>query len=131
MKHKVIVIRQIKLGSVVIIFSILAQPCLSLVDNEDSNNSTSRLNCSSVSAALLQEIRGYKPIVNKIIDSVMNGEFKGSAYKDLEYFVDNFGSRLTGSEALEKSIDFILSKMSEIGLDEVHSENVTAPKWVR
>jgi len=101
-----------------------------LVDEQDGA-SKSTLNCSSVSQERIKEIQSYKPVVNEIIKAVMSGQFKGQTFSDLEYFVDNFGSRLTGSEALEKSIDFMLAKMDAIGLDNVHAENVTAPKWVR
>lgn len=31
--------------------------------------------------ALKEEIQGYKPVVNQIIDAIVNGEFKGDTYK--------------------------------------------------
>lgn len=34
-----------------------------------------------LSKELKEEIQGYKPVVNKIIDSIVNGEFKGDTHK--------------------------------------------------
>jgi carboxypeptidase Q len=117
--------------AVISLLLVILPPALCLVDDGHKNNSTtSGLSCS-LSESMTEEIRAYKPVVKEIIEAVMSGEFKGTTYKDLEYFVDNFGSRLTGSDALEKSIDFMLEKMKGIGLENVHPENVTAPKWVR
>lgn len=45
--------------------------------------------------------------------------------------MERFGGRLTGSENLEKSIDYMLKVLAEDGLENVHGENVTVPHWVR
>ncbi|ODN03873.1 Carboxypeptidase Q [Orchesella cincta] len=98
--------------------------------NGGENGQQSQL-CTNVSQSLLEEIKRYQPIVNQIGQLILNGTYKGIAYKNLSEFVDNFGSRLTGSESLEKSIDHVLNTMKFIGLDDAHCEDVTAPKWVR
>ncbi|CAG7716865.1 unnamed protein product [Allacma fusca] len=85
----------------------------------------------SVSPEILKEIRGYQDVADKIIDEVLNGKFKGHTYDDLADFVDNFGNRIAGSVALENAIDYLGDRMRDIGFDNVHTENVTSPKWVR
>lgn len=81
--------------------------------------------------SLIEEIAGYKDVAKSIIDSVLDGSFKGRAYADLEDFIDRFGPRFSGTETLERAIDFMLDRMKEISLENVHGENVTLPQWVR
>lgn len=38
---------------------------------------------------------------------------------------------MTGSKSLEDSIDYMLAKFTEIGLDNVHTENASVPHWER
>ncbi|XP_049536295.1 carboxypeptidase Q-like [Anopheles darlingi] len=81
--------------------------------------------------ALVAEIRGYQPIVNKIVDKIVNGKFAGQTWNDLAELVDTFGSRIAGSEQLEKAIDYVLERMKADGLENVHTENASVPHWVR
>ena len=53
------------------------------------------------------------------------------AYKRLGDLVDGFGSRITGSVALEKANDWILEEMKADGLQNVRGEPVMVPHWVR
>ncbi|HVZ20125.1 MAG TPA: hypothetical protein VG871_03635, partial [Vicinamibacterales bacterium] len=53
------------------------------------------------------------------------------AYTRLATLADTFGNRLSGSTALERAIDWILSEMRTDGLDNVHGEAVMVPHWVR
>ncbi|XP_071798668.1 carboxypeptidase Q-like [Asterias amurensis] len=78
-----------------------------------------------------KEIAGYKDVANQIMDFVVNGSAKGQAYDRLAVFTDTFGSRFTGSQNLEDSIDFMLDKLKKDGLDNVHGEAVKVPHWVR
>ncbi|CAH1118755.1 unnamed protein product [Phaedon cochleariae] len=80
---------------------------------------------------LVSEIRSYQPTVNRIIDAVTKGKFKGAVYKELADFVDKFGARVSGTRNLEDSIDHVLDSMREKQLENVHGENVTVPHWVR
>lgn len=82
-------------------------------------------------ANLVQEIRSYGPVVNKIVEAVTKGVHKGKTYNELAAFVDKFGARQAGTQNLEDSIDFLLNEFPKYGLENVHGENVTIPRWVR
>lgn len=85
------------------------------------------LKCNHIDA----EIESYKPIVDRIVKSVSDGGFfKSHTYSTLAYFVDTFGPRMTGTSALENSIDYLVRETKDFGLD-VNIENVTAPWWER
>lgn len=81
--------------------------------------------------SLVEEIRAYGPIVNKIVNSVTTGTHKGKTYDELADFVDRFGARQAGTKNLEDSIDFLLDKFPKYGLENVHGENVSIPHWFR
>jgi len=53
------------------------------------------------------------------------------AFDRLGRLVDGFGPRLSGSVGLERAIDWILTEMKKDGLDNVRSEPVMVPHWVR
>lgn len=53
------------------------------------------------------------------------------AYDRLAYMVDTFGPRLSGSVALERTIDWILEEMKADGLDDVQVDSTMVPHWVR
>lgn len=53
------------------------------------------------------------------------------AYDRVGELVDAFGSRITGSVALEKANDWMLAEMKADGLQNVRSEPVMVPHWVR
>ncbi|XP_055546818.1 carboxypeptidase Q-like [Wyeomyia smithii] len=80
---------------------------------------------------LRQEIKGYQSIVNKIIGRIVDGEFAGQTWNSLAELVDTFGARLSGSEQLEKAIDYVVDQMQHDQLENVHTENATVPHWVR
>lgn len=80
---------------------------------------------------MVQEIKSYAPIANKIIKFVTSGKFKGKTWRKLAEFVDKFGSRIAGSENLENAIDFMLKELTKEGLENVHGENAQVPHWVR
>jgi hypothetical protein len=80
---------------------------------------------------LVNEIKSYQPVADAIFQTVLSGSFKGRTYNELSYFVDRFGSRLAGSQNLENSIEYMLEKMTQDGLENVHGEAVTIPHWER
>ncbi|XP_070506920.1 carboxypeptidase Q-like [Chironomus tepperi] len=80
---------------------------------------------------LVKEIAGYQDIVNKIIDEITNGRFKGKTWDSLAELTDLFGPRMVCTDALDKAIDYVVESMKKGGLENVHNENVTAPNWVR
>jgi len=53
------------------------------------------------------------------------------AYERIGELVDRFGPRLSGSAALEASLDWILEEMRADGLENVRSDPVMVPHWVR
>ena len=53
------------------------------------------------------------------------------AYQRLVQLCDGFGHRLSGSKALEASIDWALESMRKEGLTNVRREKVMIPHWVR
>jgi carboxypeptidase Q len=79
---------------------------------------------------LRQQIRNISSDAQKIIDFVVNGEDRGVTYRELSYFVDRFGSRLSGSRNLEDAIDYMVQLLNTEG-HKVHTEEVAVPKWVR
>ena len=54
-----------------------------------------------------------------------------AAYQRLARLVDTFGPRMSGSENLERAIDWIVDEMKRDGLENVHTEPVTVTHWVR
>ena len=54
-----------------------------------------------------------------------------AAYKRLGDLVDTFGHRFSGSESLERAIDWIIVEMRKDGLQNVRGEPVMVPRWVR
>lgn len=85
----------------------------------------------SLSQELKDEIRSYQPVVNSIINEIVKGKFKGKTWEGLADLTDRFGNRMTGSDSLENAIDYVVQKMKEGGLENVHNENATAPCWKR
>lgn len=80
---------------------------------------------------LIEEIDSYAPIVQGIIYEATQGSFKGNTWQDLANFVDKFGPRFSGTQTLEDAIDYVLNKSTSLGLDNVHGEPATIPRWVR
>ncbi len=94
--------------------------------------SITALNCVQVlSKELKEEIQGYQNIADKIFQAVKSEPFQGRTYKNLASFVDQFGARFTGSDILEKSIDWAVEKFKEDKLENVETEDVTVLHWVR
>ncbi|MCX4247093.1 M20/M25/M40 family metallo-hydrolase [Paraliomyxa miuraensis] len=56
---------------------------------------------------------------------------KTRAWERLAYVADRFGHRLSGSKALEDTIDWAVETMAKDGLDNARREKVMVPHWVR
>lgn len=54
-----------------------------------------------------------------------------AAWNRLAELTETFGHRFSGSESLERAIDWMLARMKEDGLDNVRGEPVMVPRWVR
>lgn len=65
---------------------------------------------------------------DRLIDAAVRDS---AAYRRLAELVDRFGNRPSGSESLERAIDWIVAEMKKDGLDNVHTEPVMVPHWVR
>lgn len=97
-----------------------------IVERFDENN------CAGVLAPeVRREIDNYQPIVNKIVNKAINGSFKGKTWMELSNFVDDFGSRFTGTDNLENAIDKIMERSRELGLENVHGDSAPVPRWIR
>jgi len=61
------------------------------------------------------------------------GEAVGStfAWQRLALLTDTIGNRLSGTPALDKAIAWAVDEMKKDGLEDVHTEAVMVPKWVR
>ena len=70
----------------------------------------------------------FKSNGNQLIHAAMTDT---AGFERLTELCDTFGPRFSGSENLEKSIDWILEEMKADGLENVHGEDVMVPKWVR
>lgn len=64
----------------------------------------------------------------RLMDAALAGE---RAWERLAEVVDEFGPRLSGSEALEASLDWMLGLMAADGLENVRAEAVEVPRWIR
>lgn len=54
-----------------------------------------------------------------------------AAYTRLGQLVDGFGHRMSGSESLERAIDWIVAEMKRDGFENVRKEPVMVTHWVR
>jgi carboxypeptidase Q len=54
-----------------------------------------------------------------------------AAWNRLAVLTETFGNRFSGSESLERAIDWTLAEMSKDQLDGVRGEPVMVPRWVR
>ena len=53
------------------------------------------------------------------------------AWRRLAALTDTFGSRLTGTPQLDRAIAWAVAEMNRDGLENVHTEKVMVPRWVR
>lgn len=70
----------------------------------------------------------YAAATDRIIGAALADS---AAWKRLAELTETFGHRLSGSESLERAIDWSLARMRDDGLDNVRGEPVMVPHWVR
>ncbi len=70
----------------------------------------------------------YRAVADRIIDAAVNDS---AAWVKLARIADTYGNRLAGSAALEAALDDIARTMQAEGLENVHTEPVLVPHWVR
>ncbi|NNF03861.1 MAG: peptidase M28 family protein, partial [Rhodothermales bacterium] len=73
-------------------------------------------------------VERYRSDADEIIAAAMKDSL---SWDRLAYLTDTFGPRFSGSEALERAIDWILDEMTADGLAKVRGEPVMVPHWVR
>ncbi|MDH4130397.1 MAG: M28 family metallopeptidase [Gemmatimonadota bacterium] len=70
----------------------------------------------------------YRELSTRLIRAALADS---AAWHRLAELTDRFGHRLSGSESLERAIDWIVAEMRRDGLDNPHTEPVKVPHWVR
>src|ERR1044071_3809247 len=70
----------------------------------------------------------YSRTAAQIVGSTLE---EGQAYEKLAYLSDRIGNRLSGSPQLDQAIEWAVKTMKEDGLENVHTEAVMVPHWVR
>ena len=74
------------------------------------------------------KIDAYRASAGRIIGAALT---RNKAQERLEYLTDHIGNRLSGSQQLERAIAWAVRRMQEDGLDNVRTEKVMVPNWVR
>ncbi len=72
--------------------------------------------------------REYQAAADRIIAAATADS---AAWNKLAELTDGFGHRLSGSEALEQAIDWVIARMKYEGLENVRGEPVMVPRWAR
>ena len=70
----------------------------------------------------------YRERAARIIGAALTSD---TAYRRLSYLSDRIGHRLSGSESLERAIEWALAEMRRDGLEGVRAEKVMVPHWSR
>jgi carboxypeptidase Q len=73
-------------------------------------------------------LQDLQPAATQLITEALRND---TAYRRLAYLCDRIGHRLSGSASLETAIRWAAEEMKRDGLDEVHTEKVMVPRWVR
>ena len=70
----------------------------------------------------------YRAAADRIIQAATADS---AAWRRLAELTDRFGHRLSGSDNLERALDWILEQMRRDGLEKVRGERALVPRWVR
>jgi carboxypeptidase Q len=70
----------------------------------------------------------YRAPAGKLIDEAVSNRF---AWNRLAELTDRFGHRLSGTPQLDAAIQWVVAEMKRDGLENVHTEPVMVPRWVR
>ena len=73
-------------------------------------------------------VNAYREIAHRIVAAAMADD---EGYARLEELCDRIGNRLSGSEALERAVEWSQVQMREAGLKNVTAIPVKVPHWVR
>lgn len=72
--------------------------------------------------------RHYRPAAERIIRATLAGN---DAHAKLEELCDDIGHRISGSPAMQKAVEWAARRMAADGHENVHTEKVMVPHWVR
>lgn len=86
------------------------------------------LSCGLALASALAPLPAQGTPADRLIDGALKDS---AAWNRLAEMVDTYGNRPAGSPSLESAIDWIVAQMKKDGLDNVHTEPVMVPHWVR
>src|SRR6266545_3300520 len=70
----------------------------------------------------------YREPAGRLIGEAVSSTF---AWQRLAVLTDTIGNRLSGTAALDRAIQWAVDEMKQDGLENVHTERVMVPKWVR
>src|SRR5262249_7859013 len=70
----------------------------------------------------------YRDPAARLIGEAVSSTF---AWQRLAILTDSVGNRISGSDALNRAIRWAADEMKKDGLENVHTERVMVPKWVR
>ena len=79
-------------------------------------------------AAQTSWLEPYRANAGKLIAAATADQF---AWDRLAELTDTYGQRLSGSDNLNRAIAWAVETMKKDGLDNVHTERVMIPRWVR
>ncbi len=79
---------------------------------------------STASAQVAKE----QATADRLIDAALNDN---TALQRLEYLCDQIGSRLSGTPALDRAVEWSVDQMTRAGLENVRKIPVKVPHWVR
>jgi carboxypeptidase Q len=70
----------------------------------------------------------YQPVIDQIVEAAMASN---GSWEKMEGLCDDIGHRLSGSPQLDQAIAWAVEAMKKDGHENVHTEPVQVPKWVR
>jgi carboxypeptidase Q len=73
-------------------------------------------------------LEAYRAPAAQLIGEAVGSTF---AWQRLAVLTDSVGNRISGSAALDRAIAWATEEMKRDGLENVHTERVMVPKWVR
>jgi carboxypeptidase Q len=82
----------------------------------------------ALSSAQVAWLDPYRANAEKLIAAARADQF---AWNRLAELTDTFGPRFSGSDNLNRAIAWAVETMKKDGLENVHTEPVTIPRWVR
>jgi len=100
------------------------------IPNEEAPVDIKKMCHNALPKSVIKEIRSYKGVVKKLSEQ-LRGPLKHKAWNELADFVDTFGPRMSGTEALEKAIDYMHGKFESVGLTDIEELPSLVSDWVR